>query len=369
MSYPFSSMWINGREILLDTIVQEIATPFSAFEEHTFSFIRQWFTGEKNFTVQTSGSTGTPKTISFTREQMMASAWLTEKALALTVGNSALVCIDTRYIGGKMMLVRSFTTGMKILAIDPCACPLQKIPVDRCVNFAAFVPYQVQSMLVSKHPHLINNVDSILIGGAPLEEKLIDQLQQFCCRCYATYGMTETISHVALRKLNGKHPEFFFNSLAGITLSQDARGCLCIQAPYLSEEIISNDLVNLLSSTSFQWLGRWDNIINTGGVKVIPEKIEAAVQKILDKIQANDHFFIHGKPDKNFGTSIVLVLQQSSLTEQIVKQTIEQLPSLISPFEIPKEILLSPEFIHTETGKINRLKTLTTVVQSLPFKK
>jgi O-succinylbenzoic acid--CoA ligase len=369
MSYPFSSIWVNGRVILLEKILNELAIPHSAFEDHTFSFIRQWLSDEKIFSMQTSGSTGDPKFISFTREQMIASARLTEKALTLKSGDHALVCIDTRYIGGKMMLVRSFTIGMKVLAIDPCACPLQKIPVDQCVNFAAFVPYQLQSMLVSKHPHLVNTVDNILIGGAPIDEKIIEVLQQFCCRCYATYGMTETISHVALRALNGKYKMDFFHALEGVTLVIDDRGCLCISAPYLPEIVVTNDLVNLLNSTTFQWLGRWDNVINTGGVKVIPEKIEAAVKEILNRLGIYAHFFVHGQKDQSFGSRVVMVLEASEHTSKIVEQTIEQLPSQVSPYEIPKEILLSPHFIFTDTGKINRSKTLETIFQSIPLKK
>jgi o-succinylbenzoate---CoA ligase len=367
MSYPFSSIWINGRTVSLDLICTEQATPLSPFENNTFTFIREWLSEQVMFSTQTSGSTGTPKTISFTRDQMMASARLTAQVLGLRQSYHALVCIDTNYIGGKMMLVRSFITGMKILAVDPCACPLQKIPVDTCVNFAAFVPYQVQSMLVSKHPHFLNNPDVAIIGGAPLDEQVIEQLQGLLCRCYATYGMTETISHVALRTLNGHARNDHFQALPGISLQKDERGCLVIEAPFLEGKIVTNDLVETTGQGRFQWLGRWDNVINSGGVKVIPEKIEAALEKIFSEAGITNRFFIHSIPDKTFGHKVVLVLEAAGSTPALLEKIFPEILTHISAYERPREVLIVKNFSTAGSGKINRSNTLKNIHSSFPF--
>jgi o-succinylbenzoate---CoA ligase len=369
MNYPFASIWINGRFVSLDSIASGFALPLSPFEHSTFSFMKDWLSDQQTFTIQTSGSTGEPKSISVTREQMIMSAKLTEQTLALERFSDALICIDTAYIGGRMMIVRSFITGMRMWAVDPCACPMQKIPVDQCVNFAAFVPYQVQSMLVSKHPHLLNNPDKIIIGGAPLDIETEEKLQAFVCRCYATYGMTETLSHIALRPVNGEHASPCFGALHGIVLEQDERGCLVIQAPYLAEKIFTNDIVEMVGTDQFIWRGRWDNVINTGGVKVVPEKVEAAIEKIFKQTGITNRFFIHGISDKAFGDKIVLIMEGTGHNLPAIEKTFPLMMAALSPYEVPKEIRLSPAFIVTDTGKVNRLKSLSTVSESLPIKK
>lgn len=361
MDYPFPSIWINGRTVSLHDICEEEAQPLTPFEDHTFTFIRDWLSGEETFLVQTSGSTGEPKTISFTRDQLTASARMTEQALGLKSHTDALICIDTRYIGGKMMIVRSLLTGMNILAVDPCACPLQEISIDHCVNFAAFVPYQVKSMLGSKHPHLLNNVGTAIIGGAPIDDTAIEELNSYGCRCYATYGMTETLSHIALRKLNGKDRQPYFEALPGITLKQDARGCLAIQAPYLPDELITNDIVELISPKQFLWLGRWDNVINTGGVKVLPEKVEAAIARFMTLHGYTHRFFVYGIPDERLGNRVILVMEESGHNQELQEKIFPFLRASLTPYEIPKEICFSPSFVFTGSAKINRLKTLETI--------
>jgi o-succinylbenzoate---CoA ligase len=369
MSYPFSCIWINGRSIPLEAITNERVIARSPFEDHTFAFIRDWLSGQETFTIHTSGSTGTPKPISVTRAQMIASARLSAQALGLEQNFTALVCIDTRYIGGQMMLVRSFVTGMKIMALDPCACPLLKIPIDACVNFSALVPYQVQAMLESKHPHFLNNPNVIIIGGAPLDEHIVEQLAPLLCRCYATYGMTETISHVALRPLNGKEHDDRFRALPGITLQKDDRGCLTIDAPYLQNKIFTNDLVELTDASSFRWLGRWDNVINTGGVKVIPEKIEAALIHAFAAAGISVRFFIHGIPDQRLGTKVALVAEASGGERELLEKIFPEIISHLSPYEKPRELLITPQFSTTETGKINRINTLKNLLFPASVKK
>ncbi|HEY0653835.1 MAG TPA: AMP-binding protein [Chryseosolibacter sp.] len=330
----------------------------TAFEDSTFAFIRAWFSPEQSFEISTSGSTGAPKKIIVTRDQMIASASATAHALRLQKGNSCLICIDTKYIGGRMMLVRAFTTGLQIYAVDPSANPFEKLPPGQCVNFAAFVPYQVEHILASSNPSLLLRVEKAIIGGAPINQHTVDALGQFTTDFYATYGMTETISHVALQKLNGAAKQDFFETLPGITVALDERECITLDVPYLREKIITNDLAHLLSPTRFRWTGRFDNIINTGGIKVSPERIEAVVQKFLTSSGHSYRFFVHGVEDRLLGTRVVLVIEANILDEQFLKSLHSSLAAALPPYEIPKEALLVSKFSESGNGKINRLQTV-----------
>jgi o-succinylbenzoate---CoA ligase len=367
--YPHTSLWINGRFVLVSGILSGKEKPITSFESHTYSFISQWFSELNEFEITTSGSTGAPKKIIITRNQMLASARLTEKVLALKNPDTCLVCIDTQFIGGRMMLVRAFTTGLRIFAVDPCANPLEKIPAGQWVNFAAFVPYQVENILDSQDPDSLNRVEKIIVGGAPLQKPTIDKLNKFQCTAWATYGMTETISHIALRQLNGEGKKEYFKTLPGITVSLDDRDCLVINVPYLPEPLVTNDVAELISQTQFIWIGRFDNIINTGGIKVNPEKVEAAVQQYLDKTGHTCNFFVHGIPDVRFGSRVVLVIEAIIIDEHFLSSLAASLTTTLSAYEIPKEALLVKTFSKTANGKINRLQTVKGVHANVSLKK
>lgn len=368
MNYPFKRLWINGRFVAIRDVVDGHEHGNTVFEESALTFIREWLTDTQIFSQQTSGSTGTPKTISITREQMEHSARLSEQALELQPLSHALICIDTSYIGGKMMIVRSLVTKMAMWIVDPVAHPLQYLPIDQCVNFAAFVPYQIQSMLGSKHPHLINNIDTAIIGGAQLHDEFVKELKRYQCRCYATYGMTESISHVALRTLNGRNAGVFFNTLPGVEVAIDSRGCLVVKAPYLTEHLVTNDIVEIMNSRQFRWLGRWDHVINTGGYKVVPEKLEAAIQTSFNRAGIGNRFFIHGVEDTKLGSKVVLVVEAADDHVELIRGSLRSLANEIPSHERPKEMLISPAFHLTNTRKINRAQTLKTVTQKLSLK-
>lgn len=357
-AYPFREIWINGRRVTLDKIQDDREPVRSPFEETTFQFIREWLAGEETFGMNTSGSTGKPKSISISRAQMIASAQHTARKLNLQKHTRALVCIDTKYVAGKMMLVRALITGMRIMAVDPSANPLVRIPIDNCVQFTAFVPYQVTAILESKHPHLLNNLDKVLIGGAPLGERSREELARFQCECYETYGMTETVSHIALRLVNTAAKQPYFETLPGIDIGQDDRGCLVISADYLGEPVITNDLVEIVSPGKFLWLGRFDNVINTGGVKVLPEKIEKAMTTVFQKHNIDHRFFIAALPDERLGHKVVLVIEGVQFSSESFVPALDDVRATLSPYEFPREVYTIPSFILTETQKVDRKKTL-----------
>lgn len=352
------SIVINGKAYTYDQVVNDDMTPATAFEKSTLSFCRAWLKGEKIFQQETSGSTGKPKQIEITRDQMISSARMTEKALGLKQHQTALICLDTKYIAGKMMLVRSFVTDMQIIAVEPSSNPLDQLPPDERIDFAAFVPLQLYTMM-SENPEKLNQVKVAIVGGGKVNPELNQKLQQTSCRLYETFGMTETISHIALRKLNGdRNAQQLFEALPGVSLKLDDRGCLAIEAPFLSNMVYTNDLVNLIDPVHFKWLGRWDNVINTGGSKVIPEEVESRLKKLFDEMSWTHRFFIAGMEDKILGQKVCLIIEGDEMPLPVINQIKVKIKEQVPRFEAPRDILFIKKFMETETGKINRKETL-----------
>jgi len=352
--YNIPFIVINNRDVSIDDIRVGRAAAGTAFEQATFDFVRAWLAGEDTFIITTSGSTGDAKTISITRSQMNESAMRTIEALGLAKNDVSFVCLNTRYIGGRMMLVRALETGMRIVAREPSSTPLAGISDH--IDFAAMVPLQIEATLASKEASKFDGMKAIIIGGAVVSDTLQTSIQKIKAPVYATYGMTETISHIALKRLNGDNPSSYFTVLPGIDIQRDDRGCLVIHASYIQETIVSNDLVEIIGGNKFQWLGRWDNVINSGGIKVMPEKIEAEIGKIFNSLNVHQNYFVHGIPDKRLGSKIILVVEGEFFVKK--KQVLEALYQTFSKYEVPKEIISIPTFVYTTTGKINRKKTL-----------
>ncbi len=326
------------------------------YEKNAVQFCQQWLNGKNEFEFLTSGSTGNPKQITFRRDQLEASARLTERALTLEPGYNALICLDTNFIAGAMMLVRSMVTGMNMILRTPSANPL--LEIHEQIDFAAFVPYQIISIL-EQSPSALDKLKKVIIGGATLKNEVINLLQNKSASFYATYGMTETITHVALQKLNGPHRQDFFQLLPGITTATDNRGCLTLHVPHLgNKSIVTNDLVTLFDENKFRWLGRYDLVINSGGVKVQAEKIEGVIDTIFHKLKIHKTFFVNGIPDEKLGEQVVLFLEGSKLSlaqEEAVKVMLDQ---HLSVYEIPKSICYINRFNLTPTQKIDRVSTM-----------
>jgi O-succinylbenzoic acid--CoA ligase len=338
----------------------ELGDGTTEFEKSTLAFCRDWLGGKDHFTLSTSGSTGVPKPITLRRGQMEASARLTAAALDLRSGYQALLCLDTRYIAGQMMLVRSFVTGMNIVAVEPSANPFDSIQPDLRIDFAAIVPYQLQAILASPSGiNKLNNLKAILVGGATVSAKVKALLHPLRCPVYSSYGMTETISHIALQRLNGPSAQDYFQVLPGISIATDARGCLTIAAGYLgTDKIITNDLVEILSAQQFQWRGRWDRVINTGGVKVIPEKIEKECEKIMEALGLVNRCFVTGLSDDRLGAKVTLIVEGAPFSESTQRDFRARLEKELSQYEVPKEMRFIPHFAETSTRKIDQRVTL-----------
>ncbi|MBX2896172.1 MAG: AMP-binding protein [Cyclobacteriaceae bacterium] len=344
----------NGKRYTFDEIKTGVAESSSAIR-----FCNAWLTGQAEFTLQTSGSTGAPKSISVTREQLRASARITADYLKLKPEQTALVCLDISFVAGLMMLVRAMEVGMNILVTHPEANPLQSFDPAINVDFAAFVPFQIEAILKSPQRERLNTIKNVIIGGAPLSEQAKVELQPFTNNVYATYGMTETLTHIALQKIN-EVADKTFQVLPGFVIATDTRGCLTIKANHLGNDIITNDLVELVSKNQFRWLGRIDGVINSGGVKIIPEKVEAVIATIFNKLNLPNSFFMAGLPHMQLGEAVCLVVE-GVLTKEQTESLAQTFSQTLSRYENPKAIHCVEKFVYTTSGKINRPETVLLV--------
>jgi O-succinylbenzoic acid--CoA ligase len=307
------------------------------YEKELGIFLLEWFNDVPYITSQTSGSTGTPKVIQIPKVAMLHSALATGDFFHLKAGHKALHCLSAKFIAGKMMLVRGLILGLEMDFVAPSATPLAKNQFH--YDFVAMVPLQVQNSIAE-----LQNVKQLIIGGAQINELLKQQLLHLPTKVYETYGMTETITHIAVKRIG----ESAFTVLPQVTIAQDNRNCLVIYALQISDQkIVTNDLVDLISETQFQLLGRIDNIVNSGGIKLIPERIEA---KLSSKI--TNRFFVIGIPDERLGEKLILVLEGDKIPFDV--SAFEDL----SKYERPKMVLFIPNFKETENGKILRKETI-----------
>ncbi len=354
VQYPFDDIICNGRPVPLRDIVEGLGDSDS-FEHSLFSFIRAWLSDTPGFELKTSGSTGPPKRITVTREQMIRSAQRTAKAIGLRPGDSAFLCLNPDYIAGKMMAVRCFTTGLRLIAASPRSLPLSALPAP--VDFAAMVPLQVHDTIRNGKPELFDVVGKIIVGGGALDARSTQAIQRTTCVFYASYGMTETVSHVALRRLNGPEAAPWYRAVPGVRFSKDTRGCLVIHDDAMGSSLASNDLVDLVDDERFTWLGRWDNVINSGGKKLIPEQLEMIIAPILEQRSPGARFFISGVADERLGRKAVLILEGMWTTDGL-NAVRESIKTVLDKHEMPKAIFCCPAFIEGATAKIDRNATL-----------
>jgi len=321
-------------------------------EQSLFVFIKEWIAKGDILSVKTSGSTGTPKQIVVKKSQMVESAKITCDYFKLSTETNALHCLSTDFIAGKMMVVRAFVAGFNLITVKPDNNPLPTI--NQKIHFAAMIPFQVQKALTKKNTkEIFESIDNVIIGGAPVSHSFEQVLATFPNNVYATFAMTETLSHIALRKLSGKNRSELFELLPGIKVSVNKDGCLVIDAPRLNEDpIVTNDAVEIRDATHFKWLGRHDNVINSGGVKMYPEKME----EVLSSVIKEHRYFITSLEDKEFGEKVVLVLEGATKDE--IAQIKNDAENVLGKYEKPREYLTVSKFVETPNGKVKRRETL-----------
>ncbi len=358
-------MILNGRELTYIDIANGVPIELATeFEKSTIDFSRRWLSGANTFKMHTSGSTASPKSIVLTRESMKASAAKTARYLGISRGDTALVCLPTSFIGGKMMLVRGFELGLNMTAVEPVSNPVHNMPSNFHFDLISLVPLQLGEILAADDGKLeiLNRMKCILVGGAALDPKLEALAQQVQAPLYATFGMTETASHIALRRINGKHRSKFFQALPGVEISQDHRGCIRIEAPELLDSpIVANDLIELSGQNQFRWLGRIDNVINSGGLKINPESVEEKIFRILKPETFDRRFFIAGVADPRLGQRLVMIIEGPEPTDSDESQTLDKLRKGLGSTHSPRSLFYVSRFIEATNGKVRRRETLELV--------
>ncbi|MCB4797579.1 AMP-binding protein [Neotamlana laminarinivorans] len=314
------------------------------FQQELGEFLLDWLDQHDYVEVNTSGSTGKPKKLKIKKAAMINSALATGDFFGLQPGDKVLNCLPSNFIAGKMMMVRAIILGLEIDMLAPTSKPV--IDFDKPYDFCAFTPMQLKSF-----DTYINNIKTIIVGGGMVSKSIIESIQDKKANIYETYGMTETVTHIAVKKLNHiKNPltDNYFKTLPNVTVQTDDRSCLVINAPKIaSEKIITNDIVKIHSENSFEWLGRFDNVINSGGIKLYPEQIE---KKLQSKIK--EEFFVASIPDDTLGEKLILLIETGN------KDFDTSVFDVLDKYEKPKEVITLPKFIQTASGKIHRQKTL-----------
>ena len=272
---------------------------------------------------------------------MKASAQMTGEYFGFEENQSVLLCLPANFIAGKMMLVRALTWRLKIDAIEP---KLQLSVPNKNYYFAAMTPPQIEGSFKS-----VSKIEKILLGGAPVSKTLESQLNSLNPLFFVSYGMTETLSHVAVRNIQEDEPNTYLG-LSNVSFTHHKENQLVIHAPNLLEEPLpTTDCVELISKNKFRWLGRADFVINSGGLKISPEEIEGQISSIV-----KNPFFVHGKEDSKWGMVPILIIESTPFDP---RELLEEIQMHTSKNKAPKEVYFLDKFVLTQNGKLNRLAT------------
>jgi O-succinylbenzoic acid--CoA ligase len=349
----FPYLKLNGQCYSLDVLLHFSKTKLESpklpsWERSIFSFVEDFLDKKDEIELKTSGSTGKPKLIRLKKKQMIASARTTNSYFGLDSTKKALLCLPADFIAGKMMILRALVGGFDLYYQEPSSDSLSKINED--FDFTAVVPMQLDWILKNQKEKVLERIDKVIVGGAALSQKSQNKIQELKTQFWATYGMTETITHIALQKLNGKDRSDYFIALPEVSFKTDSRNCLRIYAPRISSEPVqTNDRVKLISPSQFLFLGREDFIINSGGLKFSPEILE---QKIFPLLDAD--FVFSALSDSVLGEKLVLVIEGESKEETVIARLARLLENKLNRHELPKQILFMKAFPRTASGKIDR---------------
>lgn len=313
-------------------------------------FLSEWRNGSDRLLVHTSGSTGKPKPMWAEKKKMLNSARITCDFLGLKPGDTALLCMSLDFIAGKMMVVRSIERKLKLISVKPSGHPLASL--SEAPVFAAMVPLQVYNTLkVDRERKLLSQIKHLIIGGGAIDDRLAHELRGFPNYVWSTYGMTETLSHIALRRINGSEASLWYMPFDSVEVAQTPDGCLIIDAPLVhAGQLITNDRVEMRTDPKtgkkqFRVLGRKDNVIDSGGIKIQIEEVEAALKPFL-----RAPFAITKTNDEKFGEAVMLITEATDMAE-VEEICMNALPK----YWVPRRYKHVEKIPMTETGKIKRV--------------
>ena len=339
-SFKLEGVFYEKRE--LSFFAERLISEGEPYQVSLGLFILQWIDPSPEISLQTSGSTGTPKTILMSKQAMVNSAIATGNYFRLKAGDSALSCLPFEHIAAKMMFVRAYVLGLELDCVKPSSSPLDAL--SRNYDFCALVPLQLENSI-----EYLDHIKTIIVGGAKLSNGLKSKLKNASSSIYETFGMTETVSHIAVKNISASSP--VFEALPSVSIGVDSRNCLYIEAPHIvSTPIQTNDVINLISKTTFEWIGRYDTIINSGGLKIAPEQLEQQLEGFIE-----ERFFITSQKDNSLGEVIVIVIERSTPYEILNFDALDSMKR-------PKYVYYIGSFLETISGKIKRQETSDLVI-------
>ena len=310
-----------------------------------YLFLEKWFDASPVITVHTSGSTGTPKELVVCKDRMMQSARLTCEFLNLQAGDTALLCMNLRYIGAMMVVVRSLVAGLNLIVRPASGHPLSDI--EEPLRFAAMVPLQVYNTLrVPEEKARLEQTDILIIGGGAMDDSLEAEISALPTAVYSTYGMTETLSHIALRRLNGETASKHYYPFPSVELSLSAESTLVIKAPLICGEVLqTNDIACIYPDGSFTIAGRKDNVINSGGIKIQAEEMEKRLRPFIPV-----PFVVTSVPDPRLGQALTLLIAG----QVDARERESKLQTVLDAYHRPRHIFMTESIPQTENGKTDR---------------
>lgn len=327
-------------------IVTKLNNSNQTFQEY-HEFLDQWNNNVSFVAQQTSGSTGKPKIINIEKVKMKSSAKMTGDFLELTKMLNALLCISPKYIGGKMMIVRALEYNLNLIIAPTSSNPV--LELNEKIDFAAMVPLQLQTIL-NETPEKLDLIHTIIVGGAPVTNELQQSLSRVKTKIYSTFGMTETVSHIALKSL--RPSSTLFKAIGSTTFSTSEDNRLIIHAPELKIKALeTNDIVKLTDNNSFEWVGRADFVINSGGIKINPEILEEIFTPFIQT-----EFIIAGIPDNKLGEKVILISEETVDLNQLY----EKVKGQIDKYVFPKKNRVA-KLVYTKNNKIDRINTKNSV--------
>lgn len=332
------------------------------YRQSVINFVEEWeslpvYRSQAGYSpilrISTSGSTGAPKTFEFSREQVEASAKYTGQFFDFKKGDSILLSLSPNFVAGKLMLVRAMLHEMKIVVAPLNSNPLKDINFFlESIKLAAFVPYQINEILKDEHSKKIyQTIENVIIGGAEISPTLELKISHLTNKNYSTFAMTETLTHFALRPVDGKTN--FYTCLPGINIHEDARGCMVVEPnKILSQELITNDIIEKIDDTKFRWKGRFDHVINSGAIKIFPETEEKLIGHLFDE----KRFYLSSKKNDALGEELVLVIEDFLWNKKNQEEILIEIEKIAPKYHGPKSILFFDKFDETKNGKIIRQK-------------
>jgi o-succinylbenzoate---CoA ligase len=436
MTNPASYL-LNGtaysREALIAFCETQLRAPGTPpWEQALCRFIRDYFDETVNLVQKTSGTTGDPSIINLQRPAMVRSAGMTLRHFNLQPGDRVLLCLPVEYIAGKMMVVRALVGGLHLVTDEPSGSPLGKLAETseaelesekgglkkaegsvkgletlESVDFAAMVPLQLHETLKDAGSRAkLEKIGKLLIGGGEINPALREEIGKLrSVEVFESFAMSETYTHFAVRRINGEQPDPFFKVLEGVQIGTDRRGCLVVDVPGVTDRaVVSNDLVRMVGDQEFEWLGRIDNVIKSGGVKIIPEILEKKIAELTGR-----EVLVLGVPDKKLGQKLVLLIEEETVSwaagsgshysntiqvdhkqstnkltgaprqkepistgKESGKESVQTifskaiLSTVLQKHEIPKEIIKIPSFPRNKSMKIDRNAVVRMITQILP---